>query len=317
MVQTLPQISIVIPTFRRPDQAVAAAKSALAQETGFPFELIIVDNDPAGSALPKLTRLAAQSKIPVTVLHEPRAGVAYARNAGVRAARGEAIAFLDDDEAAPPFWLAELVRVAQKTEADAVFGPVKTLLQEDPAEHVEFYEDFFSRTPGLAEGRTDRVFGCGCSLVRRSAFKGDEPFSAERNEIGGEDDLLFERMRAAGRTFAWAPGAWVWETPEQSRVTLAYTMKRAFAYGQGPAYKAWTAQPADYPTVAFWMLVGLAQCCVFGPAALAAFAVKWRHRAYIYRRGVEAAGKVLWFPLFKLRFYGASQLPKIAEQPAT
>lgn len=310
-----PQISVVIPTFRRPDRAVAAARSALAQEAGFPFEIILVDNDPAGSALPKLRQLAEAALIPVTVLHEPRAGVAHARNAGVAAARGEAIAFLDDDEAAPPFWLAELVRVAQSTSADVVFGPVKTLLQEDPPEHIPFYDDFFARNPGLMEGLTDRVFGCGCSLVRRDAFKGEEPFSAERNEIGGEDDLLFERMRAAGKKFAWAPGAWVWETPDQSRVTLAYTMKRAFAYGQGPAYKAWTATPSDWPSVFFWMLVGLGQCALFFPASGVAFAMKWKYRAFLYRRAVEAAGKVLWFPLFKLRFYGASQIPQAVAAP--
>jgi glycosyltransferase involved in cell wall biosynthesis len=307
----VPQISVVIPTFRRPNRAVAAARSALAQKTDFPFEVILVDNDPDGSAVQLLRRLAAQEAIDVVVLHEPRAGVAHARNAGVRAARGEAIAFLDDDEIAPDTWLAELVRMAQQTSADAVFGPVRTLLAVDPPEHVEFYESFFAREPHLNPGPTEHVFGCGCSLVRKDALEA-EPFNAERNEIGGEDDLLFERMRAAGKTFAWAPGAWVWETPEQSRVTLRYTMKRAFAYGQGPAYKAWTATPSDWPRVFFWMGVGLVQTLVFAPLAALAFVLRLRRRAFLYRRAVEAVGKVLWFPLFKLRFYGASQLPRPA-----
>ncbi len=70
--------------------------------------------------------------------------------------------------------------------------------------------------------------------MRRAALPSAEPFSAERNEIGGEDDLLFQAMEARGARFAWAPGAFVWETPEPSRVTLAYTLKRAFAYGAGP-----------------------------------------------------------------------------------
>lgn len=304
-------VSIVIPTFRRPERALAAARSALAQATKHGFELVLVDNDPAGSALAKLRELAAAAAHPVAVIHEPRAGVAHARNAGVRAARGGLIAFLDDDEVAPEGWLDALVRVHEATKADVVFGPVRTKLAEPVAAHEDFYKAFFARDPGLPEGLTDHVFGCGCSLIRREAL-GAEPFSAERNEIGGEDDLLFERMRAAGRTFAWAPDAWVWETPEPSRVSLRYTMKRAFAYGQGPAYKAWTQERSDWPRVFFWMAVGAAQSLVFFPAAVLAFLLQTKRRAFVYRRAVEAAGKVLWFPLFKLRFYGASQLPKAA-----
>lgn len=303
-----PLVSIVIPTFRRPDRALSAARSALTQLTPHDFEVVLVDNDPAGSALPKLRNLAIDAPR-IVVLHEPRAGVAHARNAGVRAARGELIAFLDDDEVASETWLNELVRVQAETKADAVFGPVRTKIAEPVVAHEDFYTAFFARDPGLPEGATSDVFGCGCSLIRREALLA-EPFSVERNEIGGEDDLLFERMRAAGRTFAWAPGASVWETPEPARVSLRYTMKRAFAYGQGPAYKAWSEERSDWPRVLFWMAVGLAQSLVFFPAAALAFLLQTKRRAFVYRRAVEAAGKVLWFPLFKLRFYGASQLPR-------
>lgn len=301
-------VSIVIPTFRRPERALAAARSALAQATDASFEIVLIDNDPAGSALAKLRELAAGAGKPVTVVHEPRAGVAHARNAGLRAATGALIAFLDDDEIAPEGWLAALLRVHGETKADVVFGPVRTKLDGDPPSHQDFYDVFFARDPKLGEGLTDQVFGCGCSLIVREALSLD-PFSAERNEIGGEDDLLFERMRAAGRTFAWAPQAWVWETPEPSRVSLRYTMRRAFAYGQGPAYKAWTQERSDWPRVFFWMGVGVVQTLLFVPAAVLVFALRTKRRAFVYRKAVEAVGKVLWFPLFKLRFYGASQLP--------
>jgi hypothetical protein len=69
-------------------------------------------------------------------------------------------------------------------------------------------------------------------------------------------------MKANGASFAWAPEAWVWETPEASRVTLAYTLRRAFAYGQGPATKAWTGPRRNLPAVVFWMAVGAAQTIV-------------------------------------------------------
>ena len=151
--------------------------------------------------------------------------------------------------------------------------------------------------------------------MRRAALPSPEPFSARRNEIGGEDDLLFQAMKANRATFAWAPEAWVWETPEPSRVTLAYTLRRAFAYGQGPATKAWTGPRRNVPAVAFWMAVGAAQMMVYGAAAFGSYIARTRRRAFAYRKFVEGVGKLMWFPFIKLRFYGAARLPK--SRPAT
>lgn len=309
---TTPAVSIIIPTFRRPDRAVEAARSALAQVTDTPFEVILIDNDPAGSALGVLRALNDPR---IVIAHEPRAGVANARNAGLRAARGDLIAFLDDDEIAPTPWLAELLRVQQVHTADVVFGPVRTKLAERPRDHDDFFNAFFARDPGHAEGPIKIFYGCGCSLIRRAALPSPEPFALARNEIGGEDDLLFQIMDAAGARFAWSPNAWVWETPEPSRVTLAYTLRRAFAYGQGPATKAWTGPKRDLPGIAYWMCVGAAQTAVFSVLALFAFAARTPRRAFIYRKFVEGLGKLLWFPVIKPRFYGAAALPK--QKPVT
>lgn len=307
-----PVVSIIIPTFCRPTRAVDAARSALAQACEVSFEVVLVDNDPDASALGVLRALDDPR---VVVVHEPRAGVANARNAGLRAAKGDFIAFLDDDEIAPADWLTELLRVQAEYKADVVFGPVRTRLASPPRDHLDYFEQFFARDPDHAEGPITKFYGCGCSLVRRAALPTSEPFSAERNEIGGEDDLLFQMMEAAGARFAWAPDAWVWETPEPSRVTLAYTLKRAFAYGQGPATQAWTGPRRDIPAIGFWMAVGFVQTLVFGAVATGSYLAKTRKRAFAYRRFVEGVGKLLWFPVIKPRFYGAARLPRT--RPAT
>lgn len=307
-----PAVSIIIPTFRRPERAIEAARSALAQVCDATFEVVLVDNDPAGSALAPLRGLNDHR---VVVVHEPRAGVANARNAGLRAAKGETIAFLDDDELAPAGWLAELMRVQAAHDADVVFGPVRTKLASRPRDHEAFFEAFFARAPDHAEGKLGMFYGCGCSLIRRAALPVAEPFSTERNEIGGEDDLLFQTMQAGGASFAWAPNAFVWETPEPSRVTLAYTLRRAFAYGQGPATKAWTGPKRDLSAITFWMAVGAGQTVVYGVVAGGCFLAKTSGRAFAYRRFVEGVGKLLWFPVIKPRFYGVSKLSR-AERAA-
>lgn len=302
-----PAVSIVIPTFQRPGPAVEAARSALAQAADVAFEVVVVDNDPVGSALGPLRALAGPRLV---VVHEPRAGVANARNAGVRASRGAFIAFLDDDEIAPDAWLSELMRVQRACAAEVVFGPVRTRLSAPPREHEDYFNAFFARDPRHDEGLITDVYGCGCSLIRRAALPSAAPFSESRNEIGGEDDLLFQTLKSAGARFAWAPRAWVWETPEPSRVTLAYTLRRAFAYGQGPATSAWTGPRRDLTAIAFWMCVGVVQSVARGAVALGAYVGKTRRRAFAYRRFAESVGKVLWFPAIKPRFYGVAKLRK-------
>src|SRR5690606_26113921 len=119
-------------------------------------------------------------------------GVANARNAAVSAAKGELIAFLDDDEEAPPDWLAALLAAQARHDADVVFGPVRGRTPRELRRHRAYFERFFSREGPAEEGVIDHYYGCGDSLLRRAALPDrDRPFSAIRNHIGGEDDLLF------------------------------------------------------------------------------------------------------------------------------
>src|SRR5690606_1378491 len=113
-------------------------------------------------------------------------------------------------------------------DADVVFGPVRGRTPRELRRHRAYFERFFSREGPAEEGVIDHYYGCGDSLLRRAALPDrDRPFSAIRNHIGGEDDLLFGQMRAAGARFAWAPDAWVWEDPAPGRLSLRYAVARA------------------------------------------------------------------------------------------
>ena len=105
-----PSISIIIPTQRRPRPLQQAARSAMAQKgvDAGAIELVIVDNDAIPTAKPVVDALRALSPYPVVYVHEPRAGVAYARNAAMTAASGDLISFNDDVFEAPQRWLAAL-----------------------------------------------------------------------------------------------------------------------------------------------------------------------------------------------------------------
>ncbi|MDP1632735.1 MAG: glycosyltransferase family 2 protein [Caulobacter sp.] len=302
-------ISLVIPTQRRPAGLALALRSVLAQ-TGVDhagFELIVADNDGQPSARLAVESAARAAPFPVVYVHEPRPGVANVRNAALKAARGGLIAFLDDDQEAPPGWLAALIDAADRHHADVVFGPVQARAPESVTTHRAYLESFFSRVGPALAGPMPGYFGCGNSLLRRAALSDpDQPFDVGRNSIGGEDDLLFGTMQAAGARFVWAPDAMVWEDPVPERLTLRYTLLRAFAYGQGPSEHCASSTPPDWPGVARWMVIGLGQAAVFGALA----AVKWltgaADRAQTLDRAARGLGKTLWFGPFKINFYGRS-----------
>lgn len=301
------EISLVIPTQRRPAGLAVALRSALGQTGVDParLELIVADNDQTPSARAAVEAAAATAPFPVIYVHEPEPGVANVRNAALAAASGALIAFLDDDEEAPEGWLAALLAARDRHDGDVVFGPVRARAPDSIVAHRAYLERFFSRLGPEAEGLIPHYYGCGNSLVRRASLPDPRaPFARERNHIGGEDDLLFGGMQAAGARFVWAPDAFVWEDPVPERLTLDYTLRRAFAYGQGPSQHCASKTPADWPGVARWMVIGLGQATVFGAIA----AVKWLARSPDRADGLDRAarglGKVLWGSPFKISFYG-------------
>ena len=302
--------TIIIPTIRRLHSLANALASVMALDDHSQIEqLVVVDNDPLGTARLQVEMFAEAATFPVLWVHEPRPGVAFARNAGVAVATARYVAFLDDDETASPQWLNELLSVQAATDADVVFGPIAGLAPDAPEDIRPFIEAFFSRTGPKQDGITDRIHGCGNSLLKRaSALVGDAPFDPSTNETGGEDDVLFTSLKAKGCTFAWAANAWVSEHAPVKRANMDYVLKRAFAYGQGPSQSA--AHQGHWLGVARWMLVGLAQMLVFALAALLSnIFARPRYPNYL-RRTYEGAGKLFWFSRLEPKFYGIHELEK-------
>lgn len=301
------RISIIVPTQRRPQGLETAIRSILRQTGVDPerLELVVVDNDLIPSAHALVVRLSLEAPFVVAYVHEPEPGVANARNAAMARATGELVAFLDDDEEAPEGWLAALLAAQEAFSADVVFGPVRGRAPDGTGSHRAYLEWFFSRHGPAKAGRIEDYYGCGCSLLRRAALPDlERPFALVRNHIGGEDDMLFGQMRAAGARFAWTPEAWVWEDPVPSRLSLDYTIPRAFAYGQGPSSACAAQSPPDRLGIARWMAVGLVQAAGFGALALARRLLGIGDYAFTLDRAARGLGKTLWWGPFKISFYG-------------
>jgi glycosyltransferase involved in cell wall biosynthesis len=301
------RVSVLIPTFRRPDSFLRAARSVLAQEGVSGVELIAVDNSPEGSARVAFETLAGETSIPFRWVHEPRPGVAHARNAALRLASGDLVAWLDDDEEAPPHWLAALIAVRRATGAQSVFGPVRAAAPAG-AGNAHFYEALHSRVGPAESGLSGVAHGIGNSLQPRLMFDEPQPFDPRANETGGEDDALFASWAEAGACFAWASEAWVTEHLGAERTTLKHGLKRAFAYGQGPCETAWAGR--RFAALARHMTVGAGQIAVYGVAAMIVLAGSTPRALALLDRAARGAGKLMWF--WPQRFYGEALL----RQPA-
>jgi hypothetical protein len=306
------EVAVIVPTLRRPQSLERALRSLFAQKgvADRVSAIVVVDNDPVGSAATTIEALRPDSPWPLTYVHAPRPGVATARNAGLGATKAPLIAFLDDDEAAPPGWLAALLEAQADTGADAVFGPITGRAPDAAPWLKPWLERFFGREGPDRTRLIDQPFGCGNSLmVRATALPGPAPFDAGTDQAGGEDDALFAALAARGGRFGWAADARVEEFAPAHRATLAYVLARAFAYGQGPSQTAAAAR--NWPGVARWMAIGVAQATVWGAAATVLTLIASPKRAEMYDRTARGIGKLFWMKGFEPRFYGARELARL------
>ena len=105
-----PLVSIVLCTYNRLDQLRGAVNACLAQQAGVAHELIVVDNNSNDGTREWVSRRIAAGEPRLRYVFEPRQGLPHARNAGIANARGEIIAFTDDDVIVASDWVESIRR---------------------------------------------------------------------------------------------------------------------------------------------------------------------------------------------------------------
>src|SRR6266404_2389036 len=116
-----PFISVVIPTFNRKDALVACLSRLDAQS--YPragFEVVVVDDGSTDGTEGEVERFATDSGLPLSCHRQDHAGPAAARNAGAGRARGEVLAFTEDDVEPDRRWLERAANYFRDPATDAV-----------------------------------------------------------------------------------------------------------------------------------------------------------------------------------------------------
>jgi succinoglycan biosynthesis protein ExoM len=298
------EISVIIPTYRRPELFRAAIESVLAQRgLKTAVEVIVVDNDPERSAEQSYIQLARNAVLPIRYVNEPRAGISHARNAGLAVSTGRYIAFLDDDEIASPNWLSSLLSTAHEHEADVVLGPVRPRYPSGvPVPSCA--HQFYSRDAQVPTGQAVRRFNIGNSILSRDrCLANTAPFDPKLGLSGGEDSLLLARLFEEGRRCVWCSEAVVIETIPPEKLTPFYLLRRAFRQGQTTAYLPSALARPQWRVVLRWMVIGAAQFCIFAPWGIAQRLSGREEWLSAMVKAASGLGKVFWHPAIHIRIY--------------
>ncbi|HPQ42803.1 MAG TPA: glycosyltransferase [Syntrophales bacterium] len=241
MISAKDHISICICTYKRPQLLTRLLDKLRSQKTddSFRFSVVIVDNDAQESG--RVAALSAKNEAEYEIDYhvEPERNISFARNRTVKNAKGNLIAFIDDDEFPDDNWLINHYQTLTSCKADGVLGPVKPHFDGDaPAwlvksgllERKSFHTRYVIRDYHYT--RTGNVL-----LWKKLFDEEGGSFDPAYGISGGGDAVFFKRMMERGKIFVWSNDGIVYETVTPERQTRMYYVKRAFTRGMTAAWE--------------------------------------------------------------------------------
>jgi glycosyltransferase involved in cell wall biosynthesis len=236
-----PLVSVIVPTYNRHEMLRNALRDLTLQETGeqFLYEIVVIDNRSTDATRAVVEEVAANSLVPVIYVREETQVFAQALNSGVREARGNWLAFCDDDVLAEPNWLRELLSAAFVMKAKVVGGTRRLQLNLQgmaplgSTSRSLLGEQVYGGVARVCQG--ERMPSGGHLLVAREVFNSIGLFDTSM-VMSGEDFDFVRRARASGIIVAICPTATVHHVIPPYRVTPSYFWWTSMRLGWQLAY---------------------------------------------------------------------------------
>jgi GT2 family glycosyltransferase len=231
-----PRVSVVVCTYNGA-RTIQETCEALRNVEYPNFEVIVVCDGCTDETVDIVTMYAYR------VIRVNNGGLSKARNIGMRAARGEIVAYLDDDAYPDPHWLQYLARTFMNTRHAGVGGPNIAPL-DDP-----FVAQCVANSPGgpnhvlVDDEIAEHIPGCNMAF-RKSALEKVGGFD-EQFRIAGDDVDLCWRIQESGETIGFSPAAMVWHHRRNRAGTY---LRQQYNYGRAEAMLA-RKWPAKYNSV--------------------------------------------------------------------
>lgn len=252
-------ITVVLCTYNRCADLAGALESIAqsAMPESATWEVLVVDNNSTDQTANIVQEFICRYPERFRYLFEPQPGKSYALNAGIAAAQGSVLAFVDDDISVEPTWLWRLTGALLDGEEWAGVGG-RTL----PAE--KFTPPAWLPTTGIHNwipvvfpyfDLGDQQIELNCApygtnmAFRKSVFQKHGGFRIDlgpspQSQIRNEDTELGRRLLAAGERLRYEPSAVVYHPVPQGRVTQEYFFAWWFDYG-----RALIIERGDQPNV--------------------------------------------------------------------
>jgi hypothetical protein len=290
---------VAVLTYRRTEGLARTLDTLITACRGLPnASVLVVDNNPGGDARPIALAVAAgPPRGRLRYVHEPRPGIAAARNRAIgESSDADVLVFVDDDERPTPGWLEQLLRLHGERGPAAVAGPVVSEFARLPERWI-LDGRFFTRRrlptgTRIACAATNNLL---IDLVQLRAL-GIE-FADEFGLTGGSDTLFTRQIVQRGATILWCDEAVVIDDVPAGRLTRQWVLQKAFRQGNvAPRVDlALAATSLGRLRVRLAGVAGGAARMAAGGAAIVAGAVTANvgRRARGTRRAVRGAGMVL------------------------
>jgi glucosyl-dolichyl phosphate glucuronosyltransferase len=208
------------------------------------WEVLVIDNNSNDQTRAVVEDFCRQVPQRFRYLFEPHPGKSYALNAGIAAARGDVLAFTDDDVIVEPTWLANLAApLCDKTCAGAAG---KTLPITSFSTPKWLSDDAYSQWGGVLGGLFDMgndpfdlttaPYGVNMAF-RKGMFENYGMFRVDlgpspTSEIRNEDTEFGQRLLAAGERLRYVPSAVVYHEISCNRLQKKYFLKWWYDFGR-------------------------------------------------------------------------------------
>ena len=222
-----PTASVVIPTRDRPQYLDVALRSVMAQARESSAEVIVVDDGGAPATAEVTQRHGAR-----LIRAEGGHGLNAARNAGVAAARGDPVVFIDDDIDAPPGWLSSMLTgIERAPDRDVFGGPIRARLEGGgPRSCGREPAPITNLDLGASDRDATHVWGANMA-IRKRAFSRVGSFNESISGRGDEEEWLRRYERSGGLVrYVAAAGLEHRRTPDDA--TVRRLSSAAYAVGR-------------------------------------------------------------------------------------
>lgn len=239
---TKTEISVVICTYNRHALLKETLTSLVRQEVkNIKHEVIVVDNNSTDRTKEVVEDFQRRQPHVFRYAFEPKQGLSHARNRGVAEARGEVIAFTDDDVIVDKNWLQNIWQHFQNDPSLACLGG-KILPRWETSPPRWLTTELWGPLALLDRGNEVlvlndvRIWGANFA-VRATMFEkygGFDPrWGRVRGKLyGGEETRFLEQLLGTGEKIIYAPDVVAWHFIPRERMTKRYFRRWLFNYGE-------------------------------------------------------------------------------------